>query len=100
MHALHAKFENQFSIMETEVRRRDDMINDLHIRLSQGSVATVATAATQDRNEQEKKSAGIDCDSPPDKSSSGSSGELLFMVSWLYFIKFLFFLFVRHLLKG
>lgn len=82
MHALHAKFENQFSIMESEVRRRDDMINNLHMRLNHGDgIATTADASTQDGNGKEKKSAGIDCDSPPDKSSSGSSGELLFMVS-------------------
>lgn len=91
MHALHAKFENQFSIMESEVRRRDDMINELHTRLNHGDggstvAATVVTAATNEGNGHEEKSAGIDCDSPPDKSSSGSSGELLFMVSCFFVI--------------
>lgn len=89
MHALHAKFENQFSIMESEVRRRDDMINELHLRLNHGDeasavAASVATTAANEGYGHEKKSAGIDCDSPPDKSSSGSSGELLFMVSGFY----------------
>lgn len=83
MNEMHSKFETQFSSMAGEVRRRDAIIAQLQLKLR--TVEQKSTvASTSRRLKREKLSQiSVDDDEPgeQDNSSSGSSAELLFMVS-------------------
>lgn len=83
MNELHLKFENQFASMACEVRRRDAMIAQLQKKLRSVEIKT-STAAARRKQNREKFSQQLSDDVEPkseENSSSGSSAELLFMVS-------------------
>lgn len=86
MNEMHSKFETQFSSMAGEVRRRDAIIAQLQLKLRAIEQKSTVAALTTRRLKREKLSQlSVDDDEPgeQDNSSSGSSAELLFMVSEL-----------------
>ena len=91
MNDLHLKFENQFASMACEVRRRDAMIAQLQKKLrsvEMKSLSSGSMSINRRKQNREKFSQQLSDEVEPkseENSSSGSSAELLFMVSFTIF---------------
>lgn len=77
MNEIHSKLELQFSIMQNEVKRRDDIITNLQNKLRKLELKAISTKSRKrDKTESFSDEEGL----KSDENNSESSGELLFMV--------------------